>query len=103
AGAPEHWARSGGFGVTPHQENWQPSRQAEGNKSKESRCMTHSGPRTSPSSTEHPTAAPASHLRDFTTTWRVLPISALAIVIGVVAAYVAVILLRLIGFCTNLF
>src|SRR6185437_3048370 len=64
--------------------------------------MTHAGPRTSPPSTEHPTAAPASHLRDFTTTWRVLPISALAIVIGVVAAYVAVILLRLIGFVTNL-
>lgn len=42
-------------------------------------------------------------LRDFSTTWRVLPISGLAIVIGVVAAYVAVILLRLIGFCTNLF
>ena len=29
-------------------------------------------------------------LRDFTTTWRVLPISGLAIVIGVGAAYVAV-------------
>jgi chloride channel protein, CIC family len=65
--------------------------------------MTHSGPSTSPLSSEHPTAAPASHLRDFTTTWRVLPISALAIIIGVVAAYVAVILLRLIGFFTNLF
>lgn len=42
-------------------------------------------------------------LRDFSTTWRVLPISGLALVIGVVAAYVAVILLRLIGFFTNLF
>jgi len=42
-------------------------------------------------------------LRDFSTTWRVLPISVLAIIIGVVAAYVAVILLRLIGFFTNLF
>ena len=42
-------------------------------------------------------------LRDFTTTWRVLPISGLAIVIGVGAAYVAVALLRLIGFFTNLF
>lgn len=40
---------------------------------------------------------------DFTTTWRVLPISGLAIVIGVVSAYVAVALLRLIGFFTNLF
>ena len=41
-------------------------------------------------------------LRDFTTTWRVLPISGLAIVIGVIAAYVAVALLKLIGFFTNL-
>lgn len=42
-------------------------------------------------------------LRDFSTTWRVLPISGLAIIIGVVAAYVAVLLLRLIGFFTNFF
>jgi CIC family chloride channel protein len=42
-------------------------------------------------------------LRDFTTTWRVIPISGLAIVVGVVAAYVAVALLKLIGFFTNLF
>ena len=42
-------------------------------------------------------------LRDFTTTWRVLPISGLALVIGVVAAYVAVVLLKLISFFTNLF
>ncbi|HLJ30529.1 MAG TPA: chloride channel protein [Candidatus Angelobacter sp.] len=42
-------------------------------------------------------------LGDFTTTWRVVPISGLAIVIGVVSAYVAVALLRLIGFFTNLF
>lgn len=42
-------------------------------------------------------------LRDFTTTWRVLPISVLALIVGVVAAYVAVALLRLIGFFTNLF
>ena len=40
-------------------------------------------------------------LRDFTTTWRVLPISGLAIVIGVGAAYVALALLRLIGFFTT--
>jgi H+/Cl- antiporter ClcA len=46
---------------------------------------------------------PAATLGDFTTTWRVLPISGLAIVIGVVAAYVAVILLRLISFFTNVF
>ncbi|HEX2330871.1 MAG TPA: chloride channel protein [Candidatus Angelobacter sp.] len=42
-------------------------------------------------------------LRDFSTTWRVLPISVLALLIGVVAAYVAVALLKLIGFFTNLF
>ncbi|HLW54285.1 MAG TPA: chloride channel protein [Candidatus Angelobacter sp.] len=47
--------------------------------------------------------APAGNLRDFTTTWRVLPISGLALVVGVVAAYVAVGLLRLIGFFTNVF
>jgi chloride channel protein, CIC family len=47
--------------------------------------------------THHP------ELGDFTTTWRVLPISALAIVIGVVCAYVALALLRLIGLFTNLF
>ncbi|HET9182995.1 MAG TPA: chloride channel protein [Candidatus Angelobacter sp.] len=51
---------------------------------------------------KHLVATP-SHLRDFTTTWRVIPISVLALIIGVVAAYVAVILLRLIGFFTNLF
>src|SRR5215469_9292705 len=47
--------------------------------------------------------SPVETLRDFTTTWRVLPISGLAVAIGVVAAYVAVGLMRLIGFFTNLF
>ena len=42
-------------------------------------------------------------LRDFTTTPRVIPISAMAIVIGVIAAYVAYFLLKLIGFFTNIF
>ncbi|HZR24354.1 MAG TPA: chloride channel protein, partial [Vicinamibacterales bacterium] len=42
-------------------------------------------------------------LGDFTTTKRVLPISALAIVIGIFAAYVAAALMKLIGFFTNLF
>ncbi|HZT77695.1 MAG TPA: chloride channel protein [Vicinamibacterales bacterium] len=42
-------------------------------------------------------------LSDFTTTKRVVPISALAIVIGVFAAYVAAALLKLIAFFTNLF
>ena len=42
-------------------------------------------------------------LGDFTTTLRVLPISALAVVIGAVCAFVALALLRLIGLFTNLF
>jgi H+/Cl- antiporter ClcA/CBS domain-containing protein len=42
-------------------------------------------------------------LGDFTTTMRVLPIAGLAMVIGVVGAYVALGLLRLIGLFTNLF
>jgi H+/Cl- antiporter ClcA len=52
---------------------------------------------------EKQVVAPEDALRDFSTTWRVLPISGLAIAIGVVAAYVAVALLKLIGFFTNLF
>ncbi|HET9280506.1 MAG TPA: chloride channel protein [Candidatus Angelobacter sp.] len=48
-------------------------------------------------------SASAETLGDFTTTWRVLPITLLAIVIGVVSAYVAVVLLKLIAFFTNLF
>jgi H+/Cl- antiporter ClcA/predicted transcriptional regulator len=46
---------------------------------------------------------PLETLGDFTTNWRVIPISGLAIVIGVVSAYVALALLRLIGFFTNIF
>ncbi|MGD0903528.1 MAG: chloride channel protein [Terracidiphilus sp.] len=42
-------------------------------------------------------------LGDFTATVRVLPIAGLAIAIGVVGAYVALALLRLIGLFTNLF
>ena len=42
-------------------------------------------------------------LGDFTVTRRVIPISALAVVIGVACAYVALVLLRLIGLFTNLF
>ncbi|HSK46149.1 MAG TPA: chloride channel protein, partial [Candidatus Binatia bacterium] len=56
-----------------------------------------------PVTAEHPHVAPAGTLRDFTTTWRVLPITGLAIVIGVVSAYVAVALLKLINFFTNVF
>jgi chloride channel protein, CIC family len=47
--------------------------------------------------------APAGTLGDFTTTWRVLPISGLALIIGVLSAYVAVVLLKLISFFTNVF
>lgn len=46
---------------------------------------------------------PLETLGDFTTNWRVIPISGLAVVIGIVSAYAAVALLRLIGFFTNLF
>ena len=42
-------------------------------------------------------------LCDFTTTWRVIPISLLAMFIGVLCAFVALALLRLIGLFTNLF
>lgn len=42
-------------------------------------------------------------LGDFTTTLRVVPISCLAMVIGVICAFVALVLLRLIGLFTNLF
>ncbi len=42
-------------------------------------------------------------LGDFTTTSRVIPISCLAMLIGVVCAFVALALLRLIGLFTNLF
>ena len=56
-----------------------------------------------PLSAENPHIAPAGTLRDFTTTWRVLPITGLALVIGVVSAYVAVALLKLINFFTNIF
>jgi H+/Cl- antiporter ClcA len=45
----------------------------------------------------------AGVLGDFTASWRVVPLSLLAIGIGVLSAYVAVALLRLIGLFTNLF
>jgi chloride channel protein, CIC family len=49
-------------------------------------------------------ASPAAkELGDFTTTARVIPITLLAIAIGVLAAYVALALLRMIGLFTNLF
>src|SRR5215472_13442880 len=53
---------------------------------------------------EDPRAAEEQvELADFSTTFRVLPISALAVVIGAVCAFVALALLRLIGLFTNLF
>ena len=45
----------------------------------------------------------AQELGDFTTDWRVIPISLLAIIIGLIGAVVAWMLLRLIGLFTNLF
>jgi chloride channel protein, CIC family len=49
------------------------------------------------------TVSRPQELGDFTTDWRVLPISLLAIVIGLIASVVAWALLRLIGLFTNLF
>src|SRR5262245_35342792 len=43
------------------------------------------------------------HLGDFTTTRRVIPLSLLGIVIGVISAFVASLLRKLIGLFTNLF
>jgi H+/Cl- antiporter ClcA len=48
-------------------------------------------------------SARLEHLGDFTVTTRVLPIAAMAICIGVFAAYIALALMKLIGFFTNLF
>ncbi|MGB2889843.1 MAG: chloride channel protein [Candidatus Acidiferrales bacterium] len=45
----------------------------------------------------------SSALGDFTTTWSVIPLSLVAIGIGVLSAFVALALLRLIGLFTNLF
>jgi CIC family chloride channel protein len=61
---------------------------------------------------QHPSAHTNGHmgrkdtlstLGDFTTTWRILPLSCLASGIGVFSAFVALALLRLIGLFTNLF
>jgi H+/Cl- antiporter ClcA len=45
----------------------------------------------------------AEELGDFTTSWRVIPISLLAVVIGLLSTGVAIVLLRLIALFTNLF
>jgi H+/Cl- antiporter ClcA len=53
---------------------------------------------------ERSVAKPAAkELGDFTTTTRVVPIALLAIVIGILSSIVALALLRMIGFFTNLF
>ena len=51
---------------------------------------------------ERPPQAPRE-LGDFTTTRRVVPIAALAVVIGALASFVALALLRMISLFTNLF
>jgi uncharacterized membrane protein YqhA len=51
----------------------------------------------------HGKARAPKELGDFTTTSRVVPITFLAVAIGVLAAYVALALLRMIGLFTNLF
>ena len=48
-------------------------------------------------------SARASELGDFTTTWRVVPMSVAAVAIGLLSTCVAWALLRLIGLFTNLF
>ena len=45
----------------------------------------------------------SSDLGDFTTTPRLLTVSGLAVVIGILSAFVALGLLKLIGFFTNIF
>jgi chloride channel protein, CIC family len=51
----------------------------------------------------HVVSRVAKELGDFTTTPRVIPITLLAVAIGLLAAFVALALLRMIGFFTNLF
>ena len=62
-------------------------------------------PKASPRGLENAKAAGRhqQELGDFSTTLRVLPISALAVVIGAICAFVALALLRLIGLFTNVF
>jgi chloride channel protein, CIC family len=56
-----------------------------------------------PSRTKHRAQHAPKDLGDFTTTPRVIPIAMLAVGIGVIASYVALALLRMIGLFTNLF
>jgi hypothetical protein len=52
---------------------------------------------------ERSAAGPWATLGDFTATWRTVPISLIAITIGVLSGFVALALLELIGLFTNLF
>ena len=52
---------------------------------------------------KHQSRKHSEELGDFTTTLRVIPISLLAIVIGIIASFVAWFLLKLIGLFTNIF
>src|SRR6185312_8371375 len=105
AGTPQHRPHVGRLchAINAGRQSAQGKGKQAASSCQESRYMKDSTP------VNHASAVSAKHsykdssLRDFSTTWRVLPISVLALVIGVVAAYVAVILLRLIGFFTNLF
>ena len=54
-------------------------------------------------SATHPESRAPKELGDFTTTRRVIPMTLLAVAIGLLAAYVALALLRMIGLFTNLF
>src|SRR5262245_36194614 len=54
-------------------------------------------------SERRPESDGAAALGDFTTSWRLIPLSLVAVGIGVLSAYVAVALLHLIGLFTNLF
>src|SRR5436305_9467510 len=51
----------------------------------------------------HASSSKLDHLGDFTTSPRVVAISLLAIAIGLAGSFIAAALLKLIGFCTNLF
>jgi H+/Cl- antiporter ClcA len=65
--------------------------------------QTHNHNGTGPTIARPRTSAVFNALGDFTTTTRLLPISSVAVGIGVVSAFVALALLKLIGLFTNLF
>src|SRR5580692_4957141 len=75
----------------------QPRRRCETNVTDENQKTT------SHTKSKKTTGNHREELGDFTTTLRVVPISCLAMFIGVLCAFVALVLLRLIGLFTNLF